>query len=115
MMAAALMGNILAESQSTLSDLISELPQYYQAKEKIKCSNNLKELVMEYIKTNVQADEVILIDGLKLIFSDSWILIRPSGTEPIFIIFVEAKSKEKVEILMQDSLKLVAQAIQKYQ
>ncbi len=115
MMAAALMGNILAESQSTLSDLISELPQYYQAKEKIKCSNNLKELVMEDIKTNVQADEIISIDGVKLIFSDSWILIRPSGTEPIFRIFVEAKSKEKVEILLQDSLKLVAEAIQKYQ
>ncbi len=114
MMASALMANIIAESQETLSNLIAELPQYYQLKEKINCQNNLKTKVMEHIQTNVQADEIITIDGVKLIFTDGWILIRPSGTESIFRIFVEAKSNEESENLLKQGLSLVNQALQKY-
>jgi len=113
-MASALMANILSESQESLSNLIAELPQYFQLKEKINCPNNLKDKVMEHIQTNVQADEIITIDGVKLIFTDGWILIRPSGTESIFRIFVEAKSNEESENLLKQGLSLVNQALQKY-
>lgn len=38
------------------------------------------------------------IDGVKLYFNDdSWILVRPSGTEPLLRIYIECDSKEKLE------------------
>ena len=36
-------------------------------------------------------------DGVKIIFTDeSWILVRPSGTEPLLRIYIEAESKEQI-------------------
>ena len=38
------------------------------------------------------------IDGVKLYFEDnSWILVRPSGTEPLLRIYIECDSLEKLE------------------
>ncbi len=111
-MAAALMADILAQTNKTFSKLVENLPQYYQKKDRIDCPNKLKERVMEYVKNNVQkASEILTIDGVKLIYPDSWILIRPSGTEPIFRIFVEAKTNDKAEKMLDDGLGMVKEAL----
>jgi phosphomannomutase len=42
-------------------------------------------------------------DGLKYLFSDdSWLLIRPSGTEPVLRIYAEARSDAQVHALLGD-------------
>ena len=111
-MAAALMADILAQTDKTFNNLVSDFPQYYQKKDSIDCPNKLKEKVMDYVKNNVQeASEIITIDGVKLIYPDSWILIRPSGTEPIFRIFAEAKTKNVAEKMINDGLGLVKRAL----
>ncbi len=115
MMAAALMAEILSNSEKRLNNMLSEFPHYFQRKSKLRCSDNIKEDVMQFIVNNAEkAEEIITIDGIKLIYSDGWILIRPSGTEPIFRIFVEAKIAEKADILMKKGLELVKKAIEKY-
>jgi phosphomannomutase len=51
-------------------------------------------------------DHVNRIDGTKLIFADgSWLLMRPSGTEPLVRIYAEAESVEKVEVLLEQGRK----------
>jgi phosphomannomutase/phosphoglucomutase len=50
------------------------------------------------------------IDGVKIWYDDGWILIRPSGTEPIFRIFAEAKKQERAEELMNQGLEMVLRA-----
>ena len=46
------------------------------------------------------------IDGVKLIFSDgSWLLMRPSGTEPVVRIYAESESKEDLEVLLEQGRK----------
>ncbi len=111
-MATALMAEILAKTGKTLSSLIQELPTYYQQKDKIYCPNNQKERIMHSIVKNVEkAVEIITIDGLKLIYEDGWILIRPSGTEPIFRIFTEALTQEKAIERVNKGKKLVKKAL----
>jgi phosphomannomutase/phosphoglucomutase len=115
-MAAALMAEIIAQSDTSLSELADELPKYHQKKDRIKCPNSLKKKVMDFVIENVQEKaEILTIDGIKLIFPDSWILIRPSGTEPIFRIFVEAKSAERADTMMDKGLKIVNEAIKSVQ
>ena len=42
------------------------------------------------------------LDGVKFLFADgSWMLMRPSGTEPIVRIYAESESKEDVEVLIE--------------
>jgi len=45
--------------------------------------------------------DILSIDGVKYILADdSWLLIRPSGTEPVLRVYAEGRSPEMVEALM---------------
>lgn len=46
------------------------------------------------------------IDGMKIIFEDdSWLLVRPSGTEPLVRIYAESESAKDVEVLLEQGRK----------
>jgi phosphomannomutase len=48
-----------------------------------------------------KVEEVSQRDGVKYIMSDdSWLLIRPSGTEPVLRVYVEGRNAEMVKALM---------------
>ena len=49
-------------------------------------------------------------DGVKIWYKDGWVLMRPSGTEPIFRIFAEAKNQERAEELLQEGLDMIIRA-----
>lgn len=50
-------------------------------------------------------------DGIKLSFSDGWLLLRPSGTEPKLRITVEARSKERAEALYNMAQKNISDVL----
>lgn len=113
-MAAALMVNILAETEKTFSELVLELPKYFQKKDKLHCPNELKKKVMDNIISSIpETVELIDMDGVKLIYDEGWLLIRPSGTEPIFRIFVEARTEKNTSEIMLKGRRLVQDALQK--
>lgn len=94
---------ILAETRKPLSKLISKLPQSYIVKDKIPCSNPIKEEVTEAIRNLPRKGKVLDIDGIKVwIPPRSWILIRPSGTEPIFRVLAEAPTKGQAFRIVND-------------
>lgn len=92
---------ILATERRPLSELIAEIPSYEILKTKIACPDEKKELIMtllvEEMKTHNEISNIDRTDGLKLYMKDGWVLMRPSGTEPIFRVYVEAKEKQRVE------------------
>ncbi|HEX7296489.1 MAG TPA: phosphoglucomutase/phosphomannomutase family protein [Pyrinomonadaceae bacterium] len=46
------------------------------------------------------------LDGLKIIFEDdSWLLVRPSGTEPLVRIYAESESAKDLEVLLEQGRK----------
>ena len=93
---------------TTLSDLTKSVPVYFNAKMKVHCDDPIS--TMECVKANVFLEkgvEVDTIDGVKVWYDEGWVLIRPSGTEPIVRIFAESKIKSRAEELMSGGLKLV--------
>lgn len=47
-------------------------------------------------------DNINRTDGVKFIFADkSWMLMRPSGTEPLVRIYAEAENREVLEVLIE--------------
>ena len=48
-------------------------------------------------------DKINRIDGVKFLFADgnSWMLMRPSGTEPLVRIYAESESKKDVDALLE--------------
>ena len=101
-MTTALLLNIMAEKGQKLSKLVAEQPQYFIEKGKIECSDEKKEIVLQKIYEQVKGENISTIDGVKIWFSDnSAILIRPSGTEPVFRLYAEAKTQEKALKLVE--------------
>jgi len=102
-MTTALVLDIMAKTRKKLSQLLAELPSYYIEKDKIKCPDEFKEKVVEKLLKKLKGANVDTIDGAKIWFNDkSLILIRPSGTEPIYRFYAEAKTKEKATHLVKE-------------
>jgi phosphomannomutase / phosphoglucomutase len=100
-MALATLLEIMATEKRPLSELVAEIPSYEMLKTKIACPNEKKEHIMNLLVTemddNNKITKVDRTDGLKLYMKDGWVLMRPSGTEPIFRVYVEAKEKHQAE------------------
>ena len=92
-----------------MDDLLKEVgPAFYERKDmrlshpvaKDKMSLKLLNEAPDSIGgENVQ--DVMTIDGVKYIMADdSWLLIRPSGTEPVLRVYAEGRSPEMVSALL---------------
>lgn len=106
-LATAMILEILAKTKKPLSELIDELPTYYSEKMKVECPDDKKQYVADKILENTTDYEVDTTDGVKIIDGDSWIIIRPSGTEPIYRCFSEATTPEKAQELVEWGIGLI--------
>lgn len=109
-MAAARMIQIIA-TNGALSKINAVIPAYSQYKTKTPCPDDIKDSVLEELLENAESDSVDTTDGLKIFFDDGWVLVRPSGTEPIFRIFSEAKTPDRARDIAESYKKRVAEAI----
>ncbi len=78
----------------------------------IHIDNDIKKKLIENLKNNSfnvpfkkEVAAVNFIDGYKFEYTDnSWLLIRPSGTEPILRIYAESYEKEKTQLLIEKTI-----------
>jgi phosphomannomutase len=104
---------IVAVSGKSLHELVSDLldevgPAYYERKDQRLKYPIQKESMVKFLLDNqpseiggVKVSEVLTIDGVKYILDDdSWLLIRPSGTEPVLRLYAEGRSSDLVKALL---------------
>ena len=96
-----------------LSDLLAQIPQYPNIREKITCSKEAKVKVMENMEellTGAFDDirDINSIDGVRLTFEDdSWVLVRPSGTEDYVRITLESRNQKRAESIKETCVKII--------
>jgi phosphomannomutase/phosphoglucomutase len=114
-MTAAAVLDYLARSGETLEAAVASLPKYALVKQKVECPVDLRDRVLEVLTAEFSTDgaKVVTIDGLKVIGDDGWVLLRPSGTEPLIRVFAEARERRRAEALAADGLARVKAAIGK--
>lgn len=101
---------IIAKEKKRLSELVSELPVYYSAKMKTECADDLKEEIMSKIAAEVKETtdyELDTTDGVKIFKDGGWVIIRPSGTEPIFRSYSEGNSQEQADEMAEWGISLI--------
>lgn len=98
----------LEDERKTLSEFIAEIPEYPLLRAKIDCPNLRKKEAMNKISTLYRDtfDDMLsasVLDGVRIELDEGWTLIRPSGTEPVIRITVEAENMTYAEELMEKS------------
>lgn len=107
---------LMATTDKGLGDLMSEIPIYPLLKTKIQCENERKQDVMEVLEKKLpealeDVVETITVDGLGISLKNGWVLVRPSGTEPVIRITCEAKNEQDVEHIMSKTKEIVGEVI----
>jgi phosphomannomutase len=86
----------ISQTKKSLSFLIKPLKKYFHSGE-INFKVKEKEKVLKALKEKFKRGKVLKIDGLRVNFKDWWFLARPSNTEDLFRLVVEAKTKKILE------------------
>ncbi|MEY8849276.1 phosphoglucosamine mutase [Psychroserpens sp. XS_ASV72] len=96
----ALFLSLLAEKKMDVSELRASYPNYFMSKKKIQLTPELDVDGLLTAMENKYANEnITTIDGVKIDFSDSWVHLRKSNTEPIIRVYTEAKSQNEADVL----------------
>jgi phosphomannomutase / phosphoglucomutase len=78
--------------EQTLSQIISSLPKIFQYKTKFRCPT--KQIANDIVTTCLEhgsPKKIETLDGAKIwIDEDTWIMVRPSGTEPFVRMYAES-------------------------
>jgi len=100
---------IMATEDKKLSELVGELPVYYSEKMKCECPDDKKQEVMDNIAKEISTlgIETDTTDGVKIFKDGGWVIIRPSGTEPIFRCFSECDTQEKATEMAEWGISLI--------
>ena len=100
---------IVSKMSRPLSKVVNELPTRLFKRFEIDCSDETKFQVIDNIKENAvkKYDNVNTIDGVKIVFADSWALIRASNTSPILRLSIEARSQKRLNGLESEMKKLI--------
>jgi phosphomannomutase len=110
---ALLLVEMVAATRTTLADLVDDLlkqagPSHY-ARNDLRLAHPVsKSKMVERLASGAPASiggvalqSVNTLDGVKyLLADDSWLLIRPSGTEPVLRVYAEAREPGMVEALL---------------
>jgi phosphomannomutase/phosphoglucomutase len=103
LMAMARVLEIMATSKQNLASLVDAVPKYSFTQTKLDIPEHQKEAVLAKFKDELGGEAGILNiddrDGVKCYLDDGWVLVRPSGTEPIFRVQAEAKGDAAADAL----------------
>lgn len=112
---------IVARSGRSLTELVDELlqevgPSHYKRLDLTLSRPVAKEKMKQKLLENAPAriggmrvTDIRSLDGVKYLLEDeSWLLIRPSGTEPVLRVYAEGRSIETMEALIDFGKEIAA-------
>ena len=103
---------LMAEKGGSVRELRDSYPSYYMSKKKIQLTPELDvDEILVAMEKKYSNEEVSTIDGVKVDFTENWVHLRKSNTEPIIRIYTEAKTQTEADTLADriiDEIKEIA-------
>lgn len=109
----ALMLDLMASEEKSLSTILSSLPKVYQYKSKFECSEmGLIQKVIDSVKNHGSPMKIETLDGVKIWFDEeSWLMLRPSGTEPLIRVYGESTDELLINSKVNEYTRIVKESL----
>ncbi len=99
----ALFLSLLANNPMKVSGLRKSYPAYFMSKQKVELTPDLDtDTLLKKMSERYSNEKVTTIDGVKIDFSNHWVHLRKSNTEPIIRIYVEAPTQVRADEVAHD-------------
>jgi phosphoglucosamine mutase len=95
------------EELTEIREFIARVPPLYLGQRIITCQNDQKEILKKMMLEKPEIfgyGTINNMDGLRIDFEDSWVLVRASGTEPIFRVLAESTSQAETDRLLDETV-----------
>ena len=94
---------ILASTGKSVGELLADVPKTFNTPEiRVDCPDDIKFNVVEKVTDYFRSrEEVIDIDGARVLFGDGWGLVRASNTQPALVLRFEALSEERLGVIRE--------------
>ena len=103
----------LAHKKTPCKELRDSYPSYFMSKNKIQLTPQIDvDKILETMANNYKNEDVNTIDGVKIDFTEEWIHLRKSNTEPIIRIYTESTSQDDADALAKRFITEIQQIIQ---
>jgi phosphomannomutase / phosphoglucomutase len=105
--------DVLARREISLAELVKDVPPHHLLKETVACPVELRTAVLDRVRERLGGGgaRVETLDGLKVYSGTGWLLLRPSGTEPIFRVSAEAPDAGDARALVEKGVRTVREVL----
>jgi phosphoglucomutase len=117
-LACLLVAEMVATRKTSLAEMLeqvySNVGRVVNRRIGVRLTPDLQQRLAEKLSADVsefagrRVESVNRVDGVKFILDDgSWILMRPSGTEPLVRVYAEASNEQELEVLLESGRKYI--------
>ena len=108
---------LLTVQERSLGQIWSELPRISHREQTLRCPWTVKGALMRYLVENHPAEQLQLIDGVKVLgnTAEDWILVLPDAGEPLVHIYATSDDREWIDEKLQEYLERVQSFIESEQ
>ncbi|XZE56318.1 phosphoglucosamine mutase [Planctomycetaceae bacterium SH139] len=100
--------DLMAASGKSISELVTAIPSFAIHKTKVEIETSLLPQIFDKLQHQFADAKADRLDGLRLTWEDSWLLVRGSNTEPIVRLIAEAPSESAAATLCDQAAKVIA-------
>jgi mannose-1-phosphate guanylyltransferase/phosphomannomutase len=103
--------SLLAASRRRLSDVVGGLPRVYMAHETVVTPWEQKGLLMRTMVERIKDRELVLVDGVKVVYEDGWALVLPDPDEPVTHVWAEGPDESAARTRAQEYARRMRQLL----
>ncbi|MBI2265002.1 MAG: mannose-1-phosphate guanyltransferase, partial [Armatimonadetes bacterium] len=92
---------LMARDRAPISQLIEAIPPFFLAQDSMECTWPQKGRIMRKLFEDTKDQSVDLLEGIKVHFDGSWVLITPDPSEPLLHLYAEARDQTGAQALIR--------------